>query len=568
MNYIENFKEDDLKYICGKIPHSDVKKFFQKHINEFHKIKPGFRAKTLEKNDVFEILYDHHENLFISNFLNGFISKNLDQINRFFNVQMNNGDDEDVALIKSLSKSVFSDNISLYFRVSGKEASEDYLRLICASVKHSSEISKINFKLYNELELSNKDMKDLKSKIEAYDSKIDRLNRKLDFFKNVDKENNKNIKTIKKLEDINENFSLQISEYINEEKLFNEKIMNLRDELNNNKRNIKKLMPKEEHLKEIEKIKFDYELILSENISKLESLEMEKTNLENELTFLKEKFNIDNFIDESVTYPYKPKDIGEFEEFFEYNLESIGLNIHDKSYDLFLRYITSIIFSGVPILVKYNVGKNLAKILSNTLNGSKVYRSINIDSSAKLHEINNFLKSIDDRVILINNIIGSGRELEILPLLLSHRDKIIIITYLYDRTLYYLPKESLEYINYINLNNYEVLSKNVKLDEDGSFIDQEEYIPEDFITKINKKQNKILNNIIEELGIEKNLNPFMNSSIVDSDFLNCILLFSLLPYARDVLKVNPYEYSLELQQYAGKSSNNYYKDIFLEWFRI
>ena len=258
----------------------------------------------------------------------------------------------------------------------------------------------------------------------------------------------------------------------------------------------------------------------------------------------------------------------EFEDFFKFNIESMGLATNDKYYDLFLRYIESILFSGLPILIKQNAGINLSKILSNTLSGGKAFRSINISPSTELCEIDNFLKSIDDRTLVINNLIGSGRELEILPLLLSHKNKIIILTYLYDRTLYYLPKDILEYVKYLNLNSCEVFSREFYLDEDPSVIEELPYVPEVRDSYFPDKNNELFNKIGKEYGFEEDLTSLLNINIDDGEFLDCLLIFFLLPYARDVLKINPYENSLELQRYLEDDNIFYYKDIVLEWLDL
>lgn len=155
-----------------------------------------------------------------------------------------------------------------------------------------------------------------------------------------------------------------------------------------------------------------------------------------------------------------------------------------------------------------------------------------------------------------------------MPLLLSHKNKIIILTYLYDRTLYYLPKDILAYVKYINLNSCEAFSREVYLDEDPSVIEELPYVPEKRDSYLHEKNNDLFNRIGKDFGFEENLTLLLDINIDDGEFLDCLLIFFLLPYARDVLKINPYENSLELQRYLEDDNIFYYKDIILEWLDL
>lgn len=425
-----------------------------------------------------------------------------------------------------------------------------------------------NKKISEALRASDKNISQLTNELKKFKSKNSRLTSKLDELKELEKENSNYIKEIQGLEEIDKDDKKLVSEYIKETERLKNTIEYLKNELKSPKFNPEDFISKEEYQEKINSLKSGYYSALSENILEIENLKAKKSIIERELKTIKEKFNFDNFIEDDLSHPLRPKDMDEFEDFFKFNIESMGLATNDKYYDLFLRYIESILFSGLPILIKQNAGINLAKILSNTLSGGKAFRSINISNSTELFEIDNFLKNIDDRILVINNLIGSGRELEILPLLLSHKNKIIILTYLYDRSLYYLPKDILAYVKYINLNSCEAFSRNVYLDEDPSVIEELPYVPEIRDSYLHEKNNELFNRIGKDLGFEENLTLLLDINIDDGEFLDCLLIFFLLPYARDVLKINPYENSLELQRYLEDDNIFYYKDIILEWLDL
>lgn len=565
MNYLEKLTEEDLKYICEIIPTVLIKDYFKKCNKSFHKIKHGFRPETLNREEIFEILYKNHSEPFISDFINSFISEEIKNIKSSFSKSLNYGIDENTAVIVSLSENIFNSNIPLYFKLTEKDVSKDYLNILSSAVKYSATLMKDNKKISDDLRASDKNISELSNKLKKFKSKNSRLTSQLDELKE-EKENY--IKKIQRLEEVEKDDKKLVSEYIKETERLKNTIEDLKAQLKSPKFNPEDFISKEEYQEKINRLKADYNSTISKNILKIKCLADKKNNIERELKTIKEKFNFDNFIENDLSHPLRPKDMDDFEDFFEFNIESMGLATNDKYYDLFLRYIESILFSGFPILIERKAGINLAKILSNTLSGGKAFRSIDISPSTELCEIDNFLKSIDDRTLVINNLIGSGRELEILPLLISHKNKIIILTYLYDRTLYYLPKEILEYVKYINLSSCKVFSKDIYLDEDPSIIEELPYDPEVLDSYFPQEYNNLFNEIGKEFGFEEDLTSLLNINIDDGEFLYCLLIFFLLPYARDVLKINPYENSLELQRYLNDDNIFYYKDIILEWLDL
>lgn len=564
MNYLEKLTDEDLKYICEIIPTVLIKRHFKKYNKHFHKIKPGFRPETLTREEIFEILYKNHSEPFISDFLNSFISEEIKKIKSSFSKKLNYGIDENTAVIISLSENNFNSNIPLYFKLTEKEASQDYLNILSSAVKYSATLMKENKIISEDLRASDKNISELSNELKKFKSKNSRLTSKLDELKDLEKENTNYIKEIQGLEEVERDDKKLVSEYIKETERLKNTIKDLKDKLRSCKFDPEDFISKEEYQEKINSLKSECYSAISEKILEIENPEAKKSNIEIELKTIKEKFNFDKFIENDLSHPLRPKDMDEFEDFFKFNLQSIGMTTEDKYYDLFFRYLESILFSGFPILIKQNPGINLAKILSNTISGSENFRSINIDSSTTLHDINNFLKFYDDRILVINNLIGSGRELEILPLLISHKSKIIILTYLYDRTLYYLPKEILEYVKYINLSGCKVFSKDIYLDEDPSIIEELPYAPEVLDSCFPQEYNNLFNEISKEFGFEEELTSLLRINIDDGEFLDCLLVFFLLPYARDVLKINPFENSLELQRYLSEDSIFYYKDVLLE----
>lgn len=566
MNYIEILNDDELKFLCSNIHIKIVREYFNKNSKNFQKIKPGFRANTLTKDEIFSILYDNYSDPFISEIINLFISKELEKIDSIANKL--EGTNNEFNLIFALSRSIFIRNINLYFKLAQKDVSQEHMNILSDLAKDISDLISDNTEFLNKLQIANKEIKKLESKNDKKNSTIEKLNEKLEQYTNIEKENKKNIIEIEELKKKDIESNKKLEEYISLQKSSKATIENLKSRLNTLEKDLEKSISEEEHLNTIKNLKSDYDHKLDEKYTEIQNLKIERSNLEKEIITWKERFNMENFIDDELLYPLRPKSMEEFEEFFEYNVESLGISTSETTYKLLFKYIKSIAFLGSPILIKYRAGMNLANILSNTLEDKKFVRSINIDKDTKLYEINHFLKSTNDRVVVINNLIGSGREFEVLPMLLTNENKIIIVTYLHDRTLYYLPQETLEYFNYVNLSSYKILSNELYLEEDGSKIEEEEYIYDKDLILDNNRYTRIFDRITNELGFGLNFSSRIGVHIDDIDKLDSILLFSILPFVRDVLKINPYEKSIELQKYAGRDSKSKNKSIYLEWFDL
>lgn len=566
MNYIEILNDDELKFLCSNIPIKIVREYFNKNSKNFQKIKPGFRANTLTKDEIFSILYDNYSDPFIYEIINLFISKELEKIDGIANKL--EGTNNEFNLIFALSRSIFIRNINLYFKLAQKDVSQEYMNILSDLAKDISELINDNTEFLNKLQIANKEIKKLASKNDKNNSTIEKLNEKLEQYTNIEKQNEKNIIEIDELKKKDIESNKKIEQYISLQKSSKATIEDLKSRLSTLEKDLEKSISEEEHLTTIKNLKSDYDHKLDEKYTEIQNLKIERSNLEKEIITWKDRFNMENFIDDKLLYPLRPKSMEEFEEFFEYNVESLGINTSETTYKLLFKYIKSIAFSGSPILIKYRAGMNLANILSNTLEDKKFVRSINIDKDTKLYEINHFLKSTNDRVVVINNLIGSGREFEVLPMLLTNENKIIIVTYLHDRTLYYLPQETLEYFNYVNLSSHKILSKELYLEEDGSKIDEEKYICDKDLILDNNRYTRIFDRITNELGFGSNFSSRIGVHIDDIDKLDSILLFSILPFVRDVLKINPYDKSIELQKYAGIDSKSKNKSIYLEWFDL
>ena len=124
----ETLTSEELEYICGHIPPSAARQYFQKNPNSFAEIKSGFRPK-LSDAETFSLLSKNANKPFIASFLEKMVTSWLDEIQENRNRLVDEGYSKEEALLVTIPDSVFCDNCELYFKLIDQKASEDYVRL-------------------------------------------------------------------------------------------------------------------------------------------------------------------------------------------------------------------------------------------------------------------------------------------------------------------------------------------------------------------------------------------------------------------------------------------------------
>ena len=263
--------------------------------------------------------------------------------------------------------------------------------------------------------------------------------------------------------------------------------------------------------------------------------------------------------------PLIPEDMDDFDEYFRYNFENIGYDwAIDGSVD-FLYYLEKIIFNGTPLLTKRGLGINLANALSNTLYGVPVAARLLFSEDSDMRKVDEFLSAVPDRVVCIDGFIGNCNVMELIPVLEKYRNKIIVLTYMFNRTLTFVPNEILSYVHFISADEFSALSKIKDITEDPSEI-KEVAAAYKGVRNPDSRLQKIFRDIAMECGISASTAATMSAAIEDENYLNETLLFTLLPYVQRVLGKNPYNCSKRLQRYAGESGRSLKKEILMRWF--
>lgn len=182
MNYLKDLTKDEIKYICTVIPYQEVSAYFRKYPKEFTKLKPGFRVKSLDEDSVIRTLYDFRNRDFIVSFLIKHINLWIKEIDVELEKALENGLDQEAAYIDVLSRSFFSGNVGLFFKIKGEEKSVDYLNVMDSAVFYQSAHQKTGEEELDSLKKKQLELSDiqeaLKNRISDEQMKTEKLRKK------------------------------------------------------------------------------------------------------------------------------------------------------------------------------------------------------------------------------------------------------------------------------------------------------------------------------------------------------------------------------------------------------
>lgn len=634
MNYLIDLTKEEIKYVCTVIPFKEASAYFKRHPQEFAKLRPGFRAQSLNEDAIIHTLYDFRNRDFIASFLIKNIERWIKGIDGELTKVLENGLDQEAAYINVLSRSFFSENVALFFKIKGEEKSEDYLKVMGSSVFYQSvhqktdEEEKASLKkrqlelvgIQEELKkrISDKTKKleklrereaelkdELKEKTEqlekeqekniCFSGKVDKL--EVELKKSQDDEIWKTAEMQQKIDTLTSRLKEQIEMVTGYEKSFSQyasrissaedKIKTWKNQLRNREKQLSTykaeratlLKDKESDRKQIKELKEaldkarSVEKTYKERLSSLgiEKEFYQKNREKNEI--LEEQKNIETAI-ETVSKRYTdidwktplcPEDMEDFDEYFIYNLENIGFDENEEGASDFIDYLEKCIFCGIPVLIKRGPGINLANCLANTLYGVPIAARLSYSEGVSVQKINEFLAKTLDRVVCIDGFIGNCNEMEVIPVLEQYRNKIIILTYMYDKTLSFVPKELLSSVHFIYADTFSPILRIRDITEDPSEIKEISFAYRRN-TGTDSRLQKIFCQIACECGLGKDTACTMADMIEDENHLNEMLMFTLLPYVSKVFGKNPYNCSKRLQRYAGEAGRCSKKDILMRWF--
>lgn len=138
---ISNLTPAELETICKIITGIEFKKLFKRKPTEFTKIKKGFRPNSISETDAINIAIKHNDRPFISSFIKHFIENNLETIQGHIEYYKYLGMDKNMAIAKALSRSVFSENPEIYFKLINKDFDAAVLKRCLETVEQDEDDS-------------------------------------------------------------------------------------------------------------------------------------------------------------------------------------------------------------------------------------------------------------------------------------------------------------------------------------------------------------------------------------------------------------------------------------------
>lgn len=620
MNYLTDLTKEEIKYICTAIPYQETVAYFKRNPKEFTKLRPGFRIQTLNENMIFRTLYEFRNRDFIAVYLVKKVDRWLREIDEELEKIKRMGLDKESAYINVLSGSFFANNVELFFKIKGEKKSKDYLQVLNSAViyevynrkKDEEEKASIEKKLMEitenqeklkqksingkmQLEKMKKDANELNIRLketsdalaiekERYRKSLEDNEKLKNEFKKVrDDEIWKTSEMQQKIEALSERINekeKEVSDYLASTLELKAKVTSAEEDIETWKNQVRTrekqlfkykaeqatlLRTKDTDKKQIKELQTALEQSL--NAEKIYKEQLKLLQLENsaEINIISESVASKKCSDNEKKMPLHPENMDDFIEYFSYNLENLGLDQNEDGVIDFLNYIKKILFQGIPLLIKRGPGINIANSLANTLYGVPLAAHMLYKKGLGVKEVEEFLENTADRVVCLDGFIGNCNVLELIPVLEQHRNKIIILTYMFEKTLTFVPHEILSYVYFINLDMFSGILRIKDITEESTEIKEKAYENKEY-TRTNTRLKKIFQEIACECGIELSTALTMADMIEDENQLNEILMFTLLPYVSKVFGKNSYNSSKRLQRYAGESGVSLKKDIIMRWF--
>ena len=128
-NYVSLLTDEQLISLCKIITARNFKELFRKNPQSFNRIKNGLNYKKASEDETFSFVVKNRDEEFICRAINSCVHQWLDEIQKITDKLISEGKKAEAALTETLSTSMFSDEIELYFLLSGENYSEEYVSM-------------------------------------------------------------------------------------------------------------------------------------------------------------------------------------------------------------------------------------------------------------------------------------------------------------------------------------------------------------------------------------------------------------------------------------------------------
>ena len=175
MNYIEHLTKEEKSTLCEIITGKQFKELFKHYEQEFVKIQKGFRAKSLKEQHALSIAITKIDTPFIATFVNMRVEQWLKEIKENIAKLKKEGNSQDSALATTMLKSVFVNNVELYFKLTGASLDTDACSNLCKrmeNIKIKSEQAK-DTKIADRIKAMEEENRRLSDQVEAAQHSIE-----------------------------------------------------------------------------------------------------------------------------------------------------------------------------------------------------------------------------------------------------------------------------------------------------------------------------------------------------------------------------------------------------------
>ena len=140
-NYVSLLNDDQLTSLCKIITARNFRELFRKNPQSFNRIKNGFNYKKASEDETFSFTVKNKDEEFICRAINGSVQQWLDEIQKCTDKLISEGKGAEEALTETLSKSMFSERIELFFLLSGNYYPEEYVAMTKYAIALKAELA-------------------------------------------------------------------------------------------------------------------------------------------------------------------------------------------------------------------------------------------------------------------------------------------------------------------------------------------------------------------------------------------------------------------------------------------
>ena len=109
---VDDFSKEEIEYICMKITPRKIRAYFQRHPQEFNKIRRGSRATSLSDDMTVMLVRKNITKDFVASFITEKIDVWRMEIERCRRMK----EEKSIALLEAILQSVFEGNVTLFFK--------------------------------------------------------------------------------------------------------------------------------------------------------------------------------------------------------------------------------------------------------------------------------------------------------------------------------------------------------------------------------------------------------------------------------------------------------------------